>query len=261
MKFKNKFMKILLSPAKSLDYDQKIDTPFTEEAHFLKEADYLAQKLQKMSKKKLGELMNISENLSDLNHQRYQDWQTPTTLNADAQPAVTVFTGEAYKGLDVSTFSKKDFENAQKDLMILSGMYGILKPLDLMYPYRLEMGTRWNVTPKTKNLYAYWGSKLADFINNETEENEVIVNLASNEYFKAVDRKVLKSRIVTPVFKDLKGNEFKVIMMYAKHARGAMTRDIIQNQYKDIEDLKGYNVDGYSFNEKMSNDNEWVFVR
>lgn len=254
-------MKILLSPAKSLNYDQNIKTPFTKKAHFLKEADYLAKKLQKMSKKQLGELMKISENLSDLNYKRYQEWEKPTTLGENAQPAVTVFTGEAYKGLDVSSFSKKDFENAQKDLMILSGMYGILKPLDLMYPYRLEMGTRWSVTPKTKSLYEYWGSKLAEFINKETKENEVIVNLASNEYFKAVDKKALKSRVVTPVFKDLKGDEFKIIMMYAKHARGAMTRDIIQNQYKDVEDLKGYNVDGYSYNEEMSREDEWVFVR
>jgi hypothetical protein len=254
-------MKILLSPAKSLNYDQKIETPFTEKAYFLKDADYLAQKLQKMSKKQLGELMHISENLSDLNHQRYQEWKKPDSLCDNSKPAVTVFTGEAYKGLDVSTFSKKDFENAQKDLMILSGMYGILKPLDLMYPYRLEMGTRWNVTPKTKNLYDYWGDNLAKFINKETKEDEVIVNLASNEYFKAVDKKALKPRVITPVFKDLKGDEFKVIMVYAKHARGAMTRNIIQNQYKDVAHLKGYNVDGYSYNEEMSTENEWVFVR
>lgn len=261
MDFKIMFMKILLSPAKSLDYNQNITTPFTEKAHFLKEADYLVKKLQKVSKKKLGELMNISENLSDLNHQRYKDWEVPTVLNKNAQPAVTVFTGEAYKGLDVSTFSIKDFENAQKDLLILSGLYGILKPLDLMYPYRLEMGTKFSVTPKTKNLYAYWGSKIAEFINSETKSGEVIINLASNEYFKAIDKKVIKPRIITPVFKDLKGDQFKVIMMYAKHARGAMTRDIILNQYEDIEELKGYNVDGYTFNEEMSTENEWVFVR
>ncbi|WP_107039309.1 peroxide stress protein YaaA [Brumimicrobium mesophilum] len=254
-------MKILLSPAKSLDYNQEIEVPFTGKSHFIENADYLAKKLQKMSKKKLGKLMHISDNLADLNYTRYQEWEKPETENKNSKPAVTVFTGEAYKGLDVSTFSVKDFENAQKDLMILSGLYGILKPLDLMYPYRLEMGTSWNVTPKTKNLYEYWGSKLAEFINKETNEDEVIVNLASNEYFKAVDKKVLKARIITPVFKDLKGDKFKIIMMYAKHARGAMTRDIIQNQYKNVEDLKGYNVDGYSYSESLSNEDEWVFVR
>lgn len=254
-------MKILLSPAKSLDYSLNIKTPITTEAHFLNEANYLAKKLQKISKKELGKLMKLSENLSDLNYSRYQDWQAPVTLNEQAQPAVTVFTGEVYKGLDAASFTDQDFINAQKDLMILSGLYGILKPLDLMYPYRLEMGTRWNVTPKTKNLYQYWGAKLAEFINDETKKDEVIVNLASNEYFKAVDQKVLKNRVVTPVFKDLKGDQFKIIMMYAKHARGAMARDIIQNQYQNIEDLKGYNVDGYSYNEEMSTEEEWVFVR
>ena len=254
-------MKILLSPAKSLDFDLKIETPFTEKAHFLDEANYLANKLQKMSKKELGTLMKLSENLSDLNHKRYQEWQEPIKIGDHAQPAVTVFTGEVYKGLDAATFSEKDFKNAQKDLFILSGLYGILKPLDLMYPYRLEMGTKLNITPKTKNLYSYWGSQLAEFINKETKENEVIVNLASNEYFKAVDKKTIKPRIVTPVFKDLKGGQLKIIMMYAKHARGAMARDIIQNQYKDIENLKGYNVDGYSYKEDISTEDEWVFVR
>src|SRR5690554_1618984 len=160
-------MKILLSPTKSLDYNQNIETPFTEKAHFLKEADYLANKLKKLSKKELGDLMKISENLSDLNYQRYQDWEKPTALQDNAKPAVTVFTGPAFKSLDASTFSQEDFKNAQKDLFILSGLYGVLKPLDLMYPYRLEMGTRWNVTPKIKNLYAYWGSQLAEFINKE----------------------------------------------------------------------------------------------
>ncbi|PKR81317.1 peroxide stress protein YaaA [Brumimicrobium salinarum] len=254
-------MKILLSPAKSLDYDLDIKTPKVTTANFIDKADYLAKKLQKMSKKQIGELMKLSENLSDLNYKRYQDWKKPKQENDIAKPAVTVFTGEVYKGLDVATFSDKDFENAQNDLMILSGLYGILKPLDLMYPYRLEMGTRWNVTPKTKNLYQFWGSKLAEFINEETKEDEVIINLASNEYYKAVDQKVLKPRVITPVFKDLKGDKFKIVMMYAKHARGAMARDIIQNQYSDVEDLKGYNVDGYSYNEEMSDENEWVFVR
>ena len=123
------------------------------------------------------------------------------------------------------------------------------------------MGTKWKVTPKTKNLYNYWGSKLSDYLNQETETDEVIINLASNEYFKAIDKKVLKPRVITPVFKELKGDKYKIVMMYAKHARGAMARDIVKNQYKNVDDLKGYNVDGYSYNEALSNDNEWVFVR
>lgn len=254
-------MKILLSPAKSLKYDSGITPPFHTQASFIEEADHLAKKLQKISKKELQKMMKLSENLSDLNYQRFQDWRKPTKLSENTQPAITVFNGEVFKGLDVSTFSEKDFKNAQDELRILSGLYGILKPLDLMYPYRLEMGTRWNVNTKTKNLYQFWGQQLATFLNKEMKENEVIINLASNEYFKAIDKKTIQSRIITPVFKELKDDEFKIIMMYAKHARGAMARDIIQSQYQNVEDLKGYDIDGYSFSEQMSSENEWVFVR
>ena len=205
--------------------------------------------------------MHLSPQLADLNYTRFQNWQKPMELSPDAKPAVTVFTGEVYKGLDVDTFTKKDFEHAQKQLRILSGMYGILRPLDLMYPYRLEMGTKWAITPKTKNLYQFWGKRLADYLNEEIAEGEVIINLASNEYFKAIDKKTINARVITPIFKELKGDQFKVVMMYAKHARGAMARDIIKQQYSSSEDLKGYNVDGYSYNEQLSTADEWVFVR
>lgn len=254
-------MKIVVSPAKSLDFERSIETPKPTVAPFIEEADYLANKLGKLSSKKLGELMKLSTQLADLNYERYQNWVAPKELSDDSKPALTVFTGEVFKGIDATTFSQKDFENAQKQLRILSGLYGVLRPLDLMYPYRLEMGTKWNVTPKTKNLYQYWGTKIADYLNAEMEEDEVLVNLASNEYFKSVDTKVLKAKVITPVFKELKGDKYKVIMMYAKHARGAMARDIIQSQYKDVNDLKGYNVDGYSYNEGLSTEDEWVFVR
>ena len=254
-------MKILLSPAKSLNYDLHIETPFATIAHFLKEADFLIQKLQKSSKKELKELMKISENLIHLNYERYQNWELPTELGKHVQPALTVFTGEVYKGLDVSTFSKQDFEYAQERLVILSGLYGVLKPLDLMYPYRLEMGTRWNISSKYKNLYDYWRNHLSEWINHTTEPDEVIVNLASNEYFKAIDRKTLKRKVITPIFKDLKGNQFKTVAIYAKHARGAMAREIIQREYQEVEELKGCDVDGYTYNEKMSSATEWIFVR
>jgi len=254
-------MKILLSPAKSLDYQRKIQTPSTSTAPFIEETEKLATKLKKMSSKKIGDLMHLSTALADLNYERYQAWQSPTSLSENALPAVTVFTGEVYKGLDVSTFSAEDFEKAQKELRILSGLYGILRPLDLMYPYRLEMGTKWEITPKTKNLYSFWGKKLAEYLNNEMSKNEVIINLASNEYFKAIDKKTIKARIITPIFKELKGDQYKIVMMYAKHARGAMARDLIQHNYQSVDDLKGYNVDGYSFNESLSTENEWVFVR
>lgn len=254
-------MKIVVSPAKSLDFKKTIETPKPTIAPFVKEADYLANKLGKLSAKKIGELMKLSTQLADLNYERYQNWKAPKELTTLSKPALTVFTGEVFKGIDPSTFSQKDFENAQCQLRILSGLYGILRPLDLMYPYRLEMGTKWAVTSKTKNLYKYWGTKIADYLKTEMDQGEVLINLASNEYFKSVDIKVLKTRIITPVFKELKGNNYKVVMMYAKHARGAMARDIIQSQYTDVNDLKGYNVDGYSYNERLSSDDEWVFVR
>lgn len=254
-------MKIVISPAKSLDFDRKIDTPKVTQAPFLKETEALAKKLKRMSSKELEKLMKLSTSLADLNYQRYQNWETPKKEGDWIKPALTVFTGEVFKGIDAPTFSAKDFKNAQEQLHILSGLYGILKPLDLMYPYRLEMGTKWAITPKTKNLYKFWGTKLAEYLNDEMKEGEVLINLASNEYFKAIDKKTLKARVVTPVFKELKGDQYKVIMIYAKHARGAMTRNIIQQQYKSVDDLKGYNVDGYSYNETLSSEDEWVFVR
>jgi cytoplasmic iron level regulating protein YaaA (DUF328/UPF0246 family) len=254
-------MKILLSPAKSLDYSRDVESPKTTIAPFIDEADYLANKLQKTSKKKLSDLMSLSAQLTDLNHERYQNWEKPTKQGGEAKPAITVFTGEVYKGIDVDSMSSSDLQRAQDQIRILSGLYGILRPLDLMYPYRLEMGTKWNVTPSKKNLYKYWGSQLSEYLNDEMKDNEVIINLASNEYFKAIDKKSLNARVITPVFKELKGDQYKVVMMYAKHARGAMARDIVQQQYKSVEDLKGYNVDGYSFNEQLSTENEWVFVR
>ena len=254
-------MKILISPAKSLDYTRSIPTPEPSRALFLQEANYLANKLRKMSPKQLGKLMHLSPQLAELNYERYQSWVSPEKPTEITKPAITVFTGEVYKGLDVETFSQKDFENAQKQLYILSGLYGVLKPLDLMYPYRLEMGTNWSITPKTKNLYNYWGKKISELINSESDKNEVVINLSSNEYFKSIDKKTIKPRIITPVFKELKGDKYSVVMIYAKHARGAMARDIILNQYSTPEDLKGYNIDSYSDNEALSSENEWVFVR
>lgn len=254
-------MKVLISPAKLLDYSKEIKVPKHSIASFIDDADYLAGKLKAMPKEELKNLMKLSENLADVNHQRYQKWTSPTVYNENSKPAITVFNGEVFKGFDAESLSQDELNVAQDTVRILSGIYGILKPLDLIYPYRLEMGTRWQISPKVKNLYSYWGTRLSDFLNKEMQEGEVIINLASNEYFKAIDKKVLKARIITPVFKELRGDEFKVVMMYAKRARGEMARDIVQNQYKDPEDLKGYNVDGYSFSHEMSNESEWTFIR
>jgi uncharacterized protein len=254
-------MKILISPAKSLDYARQFKTPETTQALFLKEAEEITGKLRKLSIKKIGELMHLSPQLAELNYERYKNWESPLELNKTAQPAINVFTGEVYKGLDVDSFSSNDYKRAQQDLRILSGLYGILKPLDLMYPYRLEMGTKWQVNAKAKNLYQFWGDKVTDALIAELKPNEPIINLASTEYSKVIQFKKIDNPVITPVFKELKGDKFQVVMMYAKHARGAMARDIIQQNYKNINDLKGYNVGGYSYNEGMSTENEWVFVR
>lgn len=254
-------MKILISPAKSIDLDQSIPvTEFTVPV-FVEEADYLAGKLKKMSAAKLGKLMHLSEALSTLNYERYQNWKKPESPDEDTRQCGFVFTGEVYKGMDMTSWKKEDILRGQSQIRILSGLYGLLKPLDLLYPYRLEMGTKWEVTPKTKNLYAFWKKKVTEQLKQETDKDEVIVNLASGEYFKAIDTKVIDRKIITPVFKDLKGDTFKVIMMYAKHARGAMARYIVEKGISDVEELKNYDVDGYRFHESLSSGEEWVFTR
>lgn len=256
-------LKIVISPAKSLDFSRTFEKPYTTTACFLDEADYLIKKMQKMSSKQIGELMHLSTDLADLNYNRYQNWVRPEVESEVAIPALFAFTGEVYRGIDVETLHATEIQAAQDQLRILSGLYGMLKPLDLMYPYRLEMGTKLKITPKTTNLYQYWGTKIAQKLNEElaTETNPVLVNLASNEYFKAIDQKTLKARVITPVFKEFKNGKYSIVMMYAKHARGAMARYIIQQNIQDVEALKTYTVDGYSFDVNQSTDLEWVFTR
>lgn len=256
-------MKILLSPAKSLDFSRKYEQPEPTEARFLQEADYLAKKMQKLSSKKIAKLMHLSTDLADLNYERYQAWEKPAAPSEHNLSCIFAFTGEVYKGFDAPTLSQKGLERAQEQVRILSGLYGLLRPLDLIYPYRLEMGTQWSVTPKTKNLYAYWGSKIADQLNKEMAESgeDTIINLASAEYFRAVDLKKLKAKVITPVFKEFKNGDYKIVMVFAKHARGAMARYIVTHGIKDAEKLKGYDVDGYMFDVNLSTEDEWVFTR
>jgi uncharacterized protein len=163
--------------------------------------------------------------------------------------------------LAIEEWTEEQLLRGQQMIRILSGLYGLLKPLDLMYPYRLEMGTKWQISPAVKNLYAFWGNKIAAQLNKETTEAEVIINLASNEYFKAVDLKTLTRQVITPVFKEFKGGDYKIVMMYAKHARGAMARYIVEHNLQNPEELKGYDVDGYRFHEALSSATEWVFTR
>ncbi len=254
-------MKIIISPAKSISYKKNENNSLTSIASFLKETESLASKLKKLSSKKIGGMMHLSSDLAELNFNRFQNWESPLVESENIYPAISAFNGEVYKGFDIQTLSKEEIERAQNDLRILSGLYGILKPMDLIYPYRLEMGTKWEITPKIKNLYTFWGDKISKFLKNEMETDEVIINLASTEYFKAVDLKVLKSRVITPHFKDFKNGQLKIVMMYAKHQRGAMARYIIQNKLTNPEELKLYNQDGYSFDVNSSTENDWVFVR
>ena len=256
-------MKIVLSPAKSLDLEAFISPIEPSIPHFVEEADYLAKKMQKNSVKKIAALMHLSSDLAHLNFERYQQWEKPVQKTAMHKEAGFAFSGEVYRGLQLNTFSPELLQKAQERIRILSGLYGVLKPLDLMYPYRLEMGTKWTITPKTKNLYSFWGSKIANYLNEDfgEESNPVLINLASTEYFKSVDLKKLKARVITPVFKEFKNGEYKIVMMFAKHQRGAMARFILENDIHDPEMLKTYVGDGYQFEINQSSENEWVFIR
>jgi uncharacterized protein len=252
-------MLILLSPAKSLNYVDKAPTKEFTQPMFTKEVEQLVNVLKKYSPKKIGELMDLSAELSDLNYQRYQSFEKTYSLK-NAKQCLFAFTGEVYRGLEADSLTQNDIAFAQQHLRILSGLYGVLRPLDAMQPYRLEMGTKFKINAKTNNLYAFWGDKITDYINQEAQ-GAPIINLASSEYFKSINAKQITSPIITPTFKEFKNGQYKVVMMYAKHARGAMARYIIKKQLKTPEKMKLFNDGGYSFDEKQSSGNEWVFVR
>ncbi len=252
-------MKIIISPAKSLDFESKVPTKTFSQPQFLEESLQLNKKLKSLSKKKLSDLMSISDDLAQLNYERNQKWNTPFTKE-NAKQAIFAFTGEVFRGIDVNNLSENKLPQLQNKLRILSGLYGLLKPLDLMQPYRLEMGTKLKVGRK-ENLYKFWDTKLAEALNEELEEGELLINLASSEYFKALPKKALKVPMITPVFKDFKNGKYKTIMTYAKKARGLMVRYIIENDIETLEDIKGFNIEGYAFSRDMSSAKELVFTR
>lgn len=253
-------MKIVISPAKSLDYETQLPTSRGTQPQFLAQAELLNKKLESKSKNVIGKLMHISDSLAQLNYQRYKDFTTPFTKN-NARPAVYAFNGDVYAGLDVHTLAIGKLDQLQDTLRILSGMYGVLRPLDLMQPYRLEMGTDLKVGRK-KNLYEFWGNTITQSLNEELVEGELFVNLASNEYFKALKPKELKVPVISPVFKDFKNGKLKIISFFAKKARGSMTRYLIETNASTLEDIKGFDYDGYAFSEQYTEDeNKPVFVR
>ncbi|MBM3454721.1 MAG: peroxide stress protein YaaA [Bacteroidetes bacterium] len=252
-------MKILLSPAKSIQTEGIKAEFFSEMPRFVSDSEKLVKKLKKLKPKALASLMDISMDLANLNYSRFQLWSTE--LHDEWLPAAAIFTGEAYKGLNYNELSETNKQRAQERLRILSGLYGLLKPADLILPYRLEMGTPFQATPKETSLYSFWRAKLTKSLASELSSDEIIINLASAEYSKALDFKKLKDRVITPTFKEFKNGKFSTVMIFAKHARGSMSRYLIENDLEDIEQLKTYNVDNYEFNEAQSSENEWVFVR
>ncbi|HFS66755.1 MAG TPA: peroxide stress protein YaaA [Flavobacteriia bacterium] len=252
-------MKIVLSPAKSLDYTSPIPTKEYTIPLFLKEAKVLDEVLKAKSPQELAKLMHISEKLAELNWKRFQEWSLPFTPE-NARQAIFAFNGAVYDGLDAYSLTEEQIQNLQNKLRILSGMYGFLRPLDLMQPYRLEMGTKLKFK-SYKNLYEFWKDKVTNTLNSELSKNEPFINLASNEYFKVIDKKKLKTKIITPVFKDFKNGELKIIAIYAKKARGMMVRYIIENNIENVTDLKGFNMANYAFDSKLSTETELVFTR
>jgi uncharacterized protein len=254
-------MLFLLSPAKALDFETPAgDVPHTLPL-FVAQAKELIAILQQKSPQDIASLMSLSDALSALNVARYQAWRPKFTAR-NAKQAVLAFNGDVYEGLDAKSLKPKDLEWAQEHVAILSGLYGVLRPLDWMQPYRLEMGTAL-ANPKGNNLYKFWGSQISEYLNERLakERSPVIVNLASQEYFKSVDRKVLQARVVDCVFEDHKGGKYKVISFLAKRARGLMTRYAVQHQIKTPKGLEGFDLEGYAFAPEVSEPDRLVFRR
>ncbi|MDO8825671.1 peroxide stress protein YaaA [Methylophaga sp.] len=253
-------MLTVISPAKTLDFDTPSHTDKHTEPRFLSQSQQLIDQLKKLSSQEIANLMKVSDKLAGLNMARFQQWQTPFTAE-NAKQAILAFKGDVYTGLEAETLDEKGLEFAQQHLRILSGLYGVLRPLDLMQPYRLEMGTPFQ-NKAGRDLYTFWGEQLQKSLEAEPAlQDGVLINLASNEYFKAVNAKKLKATIITPVFKDWKNGQYKMISFYAKKARGLMSRYIIDQQINSPEKLKQFDSEGYRYSEEMSQKNDWVFIR
>lgn len=251
---------MVISPAKTLDFSGSPYPHFTQPTH-IEDSQELINQLREFSVADIGQLMKISEKLSILNQQRYEDFQTPFTLD-NAQQALFVFKGDVYKGIDIDNYDDEDLAFAQAHLRILSGLYGILRPLDLMQAYRLEMGTKL-VNKRGKNLYEFWGNQISEQLNEELAQQVEpwLVNLASNEYFKAIAPKALNARLLNIAFKENKSGTYKVIGIHAKRARGLMVNFIIKNRIETPEPIKTFDVEGYAFNEELSTPDTWTFCR
>ncbi|MEE4661148.1 MAG: peroxide stress protein YaaA [Halieaceae bacterium] len=254
-------MLIVLSPAKTLDYETPPSTRKSTQPALLDQAEALVSDARQLSPQQISKLMGVSDRIADLNHQRFMNWGKPFTLD-NAKQALLAFRGDVYTGLDADTLNNDDMAFAQKHLRILSGLYGVLRPLDLMQPYRLEMGLKFN-NSGGKNLYEFWGEDITAVLNKQlsTLKSDVLVNLASNEYFKAVKPGALNAEVITPVFKDLKGGKYRVVSFFAKKARGQMARYAIDKRLEDVAGLKKFRTGGYRYNKQESTAREWVFTR
>lgn len=254
-------MLAVISPAKTLDYDTPVPTSTHTQPDLLSESAELVEVLRPYSPQDISALMKISDKLGSLNAARFQEWHPPFTPE-NARQAVLAFKGDVYVGLDAFSLDDAGFQYAQSHLRILSGLYGLLRPLDLIQAYRLEMGTRLK-NPRGQDLYAFWGNQLADKLNQALAHHAapVLINLASQEYFKAVDLKALTAEVITPVFKDWKNGQYKIISFHAKKARGLMCRYMIDHKLETPEDLKRFDYGGYQFDEKQSTETQWTFTR
>lgn len=252
-------MLVVVSPAKKLDFEQCAPTDKYTTPDFLDKSQALVRELKKLNSEQIAMLMKLSPSLAQLNFSRYQSFKIPFNLK-NAKQAAFAFRGDTYVGLDFDSFNKTQIDYAQKHLRILSGLYGLLRPLDLIQPYRLEMGTKFGALG-AKNLYGVWKEEITETLNKELKKEKVLINCASNEYFKAVDSKTLNAQIITPVFLEKKNGEFKMISFNAKRARGMMGQYILKNKINDIEDIKNFDMDDYRFNPKLSEGNDFVFTR
>ena len=254
-------MLILISPAKTLDYQSPLATTRYTQPELLEYSQQLIGIARKLSAPQIGKLMSISDKLADLNATRFHDWH-PDFTPQNARQAILAFKGDVYTGLQAETLTEDDFDFAQRHLRMLSGLYGVLRPLDLMQPYRLEMGTKL-ANARGANLYEFWGERISGWLNEAlaAQGDDILLNLASNEYFGAVKRKALNARIIDTEFKDLKNGQYKIISFYAKKARGLMARYVIKERIRDPEQLKAFDYQGYRYSAEQSKPDSLVFLR
>lgn len=253
-------MKTLISPSKTLNFNTETNCDFNTNCRLIDHTNELHKILINFSKSDLKELMSVSDKIAELNYKRFKNWEDPSISNSSKQ-AIFAFKGDVYSGLDADSISENKFDFLQNNLRIISGFYGLIRPFDKILPYRLEMGTKLE-NPKGKNLYQFWGDNITDLLNQDLEEkNNYVINLASDEYFKSIVTKKLHNKIVTPQFKELKNGSYKTIAIYAKKARGLMSRFIIDNEIQDPNNLKNFNNEGYSFDSNLSDDFNYIFTR